>query len=441
MDKFFNLRKRYRSSSQHLKKVSSYIPNGSQTFSKSYLQFPTPYSPLYIEKGLGGIVWDIDGNKYIDFVAGLLSISLGYNDKDVNKAIKKQLRSGINFSLSSSIELELAEKLIRLIPCAEMCKFGKNGSDSTTAAIRLSRACSMKTKVLCVGYHGWHDWYIGSTSSAFGVPESITRHTIRLNTYDKDEFIDTINRHATELACCIVEPPMTDPECLRFLKIARDICSKKNIILIFDETVTGFRLALGGAQEYFNVIPDMATFGKAIGNGMPISILVGKRKLMKHFDEVFYSATFAGECLSIASANAVITKMQEHNVIRKTSDFGFQLIKLIENEVELLKLGSLINIVGYGNYFLVEFGNFYTLSRDEVRTVFTIIMLKHGILTNGSFAVSYALSCMDINRIFFKIRKALHDFKIHISYNDLWGKLNINAIQPVLKKKWIQETK
>lgn len=163
---------RYQNSENLLEKALKIIPLGTQTFSKSKTQYPHGVSPYFIQKGNGSRVWDVDGNEYIDFINALASITLGYNDPDVNTAVKQQLELGTIFSLPHPIEIEVAEKITKLVPCAEMVRFGKNGSDATSGAIRLARAYTKRDHIIVCGYHGWHDWYIGSTSRNLGVPES-----------------------------------------------------------------------------------------------------------------------------------------------------------------------------------------------------------------------------------------------------------------------------
>ena len=161
---------RYSESENFLINAEKIIPLGSQTFSKSRTQYPFGISPFFIDHAKGSKVWDIDGNVYIDLVSALASITLGYGNKSVNKAVKKQLRNGVNFSLPGKLEYEVSELLVDLVPCAEMVRFGKNGTDATSAAIRLSRSFTNRDHVVVCGYHGWQDWYIGSTSRNKGVP-------------------------------------------------------------------------------------------------------------------------------------------------------------------------------------------------------------------------------------------------------------------------------
>ncbi|MEW6070046.1 MAG: aminotransferase class III-fold pyridoxal phosphate-dependent enzyme, partial [Candidatus Thermoplasmatota archaeon] len=266
---------------KYLEKAKKIIPGGTQTFSKSYNQFPLGVSPIYLQRGKGCYVWDIDNNKYIDYILALAPVILGYSYPRVDKAIKDQLKSGIIFSLPHPLELELAEKLTKIIPCCEMVRFGKNGSDATSGAIRVARAFTGRDKIACCGYHGWQDWYICSTTRDKGIPKSIHNltYTFKYNNIESLEKIFDENKN--ELAAVILEPISTIEPKNNFLKKVKKITHENDAILIFDEIVTGFRLAVGGAQEYYNVTPDLACLGKSMANGMPLSAIVGKEELMK----------------------------------------------------------------------------------------------------------------------------------------------------------------
>ena len=247
------------------------IPLGSQTFSKSRLCFPHGAAPLFIERGQGARVWDVDGNEYLDFASGLLAISLGYCDPDVNQAVLEQLNLGSIFSLPHRLETEVAEQLIELIPCAEMVRFGKNGTDATSACIRLSRAVTGRERVAVCGYHGWQDWYIGSTTRHLGVPECVRELTHRFDYNDLGSLKAQLEAHPGEFAAVILEPMNVAWPTPEFLPGLRQLCDQHGALLIFDETITGFRFHLGGAQTLFGVTPDLAAFGKGMANGFPIS--------------------------------------------------------------------------------------------------------------------------------------------------------------------------
>ena len=301
------------------------IPLASQTFSKSAMMYVGGVSPLFLERGEGCRVWDADGNEYIDYVLGLLPIVLGYRDPDVDGAIRAQLERGITFSLATELEAELAERLVRLIPCAEMVRFGKNGSDVTSAAIRLARAYTGRERVALCGYHGWHDWCIGTTSRHLGVPQAVRDLSSTFPFNDADALEQLLKQEPEGFAAVILEPAgAVDPES-GFLERLREITEKYGALLIFDEIATGFRIHMGGAQAKYDVTPDLATFGKAMGNGMPISAIVGRAKIMAWIEKIFFSGTFGGEALSLAAAIATIDKLERTGAVARIYSAGEQL--------------------------------------------------------------------------------------------------------------------
>lgn len=293
------------------------IPLASQTFSKSAMSFVRGASPLFLERGEGCRVWDVDGNEFIDYVLGLLPVALGYRDPDVDAAIRAQLERGITFSLATELEVELAERLVRLVPCAEMVRFGKNGSDATTAAIRLARAYTGHERVAVCGYHGWHDWYIGTTTRDLGVPQAVKALSRAVPYNDADAVADLLHNDPDGFAALILEPAGIDDPAPGYLEALREITQRSGVVLIFDEIVTGFHIDMGGAQSFYGVTPDLATFGKGMGNGLPISAVVGRRDIMRGMEDIFFSATFGGETLSLAAAIATIDKLERTNAIER----------------------------------------------------------------------------------------------------------------------------
>ncbi len=290
------------------------IPNGTQTFSKSRTQYPLGASPFYITRGKGSHVWDVDGNKYIDFVSGLTPIILGYCDPDVDDAVREQMKYGVIFSLPHPLEIEVSEMICEMVPCAEMVRFGKNGSDCTAGAVRLARAHTGRDIIARCGYHGWQDWCIGTTGRNAGVPQAVRALTKEF-VYNDIKSLDHIFRdNPSQVACVIMEPMNREWPIREFLKEVKELTHKNGAILIFDEVITGFRFALGGAQECFGVIPDLACFGKAIANGYPLSAIAGKADIMQTMNAIHFSFTNAGECMSLAAAKATLNKIKRDNV-------------------------------------------------------------------------------------------------------------------------------
>ena len=254
----------------------------------------------------------------------------GYRDPDVDLAIRRQLTRGISFSLPTTLEMELAERLVKHIPCAEMVRFGKNGTDATSAAVRLARAATKRDRLILLGYHGWQDWYIGATTRNLGVPACVSALSHLAPYGDLEAIEDLFARHPGEFAAVMLEPMNTVEPAPGYLKGLKDLVHRHGALLIFDEIITGFRWSIGGAQARYGVTPDLACFGKAMGNGMPISAVVGRADIMRLMEDIFYSGTFGGETLSLAAAIATIDKIDREAVTRpsvgngrRTHDAGY----------------------------------------------------------------------------------------------------------------------
>ena len=351
---------RYEKSLELLKKAEKLIPGQAQTFSKQSKWFPQGAYPVYLEEGHDGHVWDVDENEYIDLICGLGAITLGYENSEITGDIMDMMAlGGPTFSLPHPIEIELAEKLHEIIPCAEMVRFAKNGTDVTNAAVRLAKAITGRDHVAQYGYHGGgNDWYGITTERPAGIFPDLQYQidTFKYNDIDSLEkiFEDCPNR----VACVIMEPVIFTPPIKGFLEQVKELTHKNGALLIFDEMVTGFRWHLGGAQKYFNVIPDLATFGKGMANGFPISALVGRAEYMKRLEDlpIFFSYTFAGECLSMVAALATIEQMEKGASAQLWGNGEFLRKKLLKN--------SDLKIIGYPCRFHITWEGEDVMSRS-----------------------------------------------------------------------------
>jgi glutamate-1-semialdehyde 2,1-aminomutase/spore coat polysaccharide biosynthesis protein SpsF len=424
---------RYKKSKEMLLRSEKVIPLGSQTFSKSKIQFPNGHAPLFLERGQAGHVWDIDGNEYIDMVSGLLPVLLGYCDPDIDNAIIDQIKYGITLSLPSVLETELSELLVKVIPCAEMVRFGKNGTDATSAAIRLSRAYTKKEHIIVLGYHGWQDWYIGSTTRNKGVPESVINLTHKAPFNDIDAIKVLFNKFPNDIAAVILEPIGMEWPNPGYLEELRELTERYKSVLIFDEVITGFRFSLGGAQEILGVTPDLATFGKALGNGMPISAVVGKRGIMMEMENIFYSGTFSGETLSLAAAIAVIHKIQREPVIEKIWNIGKKIKSGINDRIKKYKLSGVVTVCGSPPWSMVNFNKYKDISSDAIKTFFIVEMLKKGILTFGTHNISYAHTADDIDNMLSAYDYVFNLISIELEKGVLEKNLEVPVIQPVFQ--------
>tara|TARA_B100001057_G_scaffold452995_1_gene497438 strand:+ start:971 stop:2221 length:1251 start_codon:yes stop_codon:yes gene_type:complete len=375
------------------KEALKYIPLASQTFSKSHKVHFKDISPYFLKRGDGCYVWDEDNNKYIDLICALLPIIIGYNNKRINYAIIKQLKKGISFSLPTKIETELSKLLCKIIPSAEMVRFGKNGSDVTAAAIRLSRAYTKRDKIIFCGYHGWHDWYIGKTSMSIGVPNKIKSLTKSFKYNDINSLEKILKKEPNNFAAVIMEPVYNIEPKDKFLEKVKKITKKYGCLLVFDEIVTGFRVHLKGAQHYYGVTPDISCFGKAMANGMPISAIVGKKKIMKNFDKIFFSTTFGGETLSLAAALTTIKYLQKEDVINKIKKFSNKLIRDIKKIIYKLNLNKTFVIEGV--WWRPAFGVCKGVNKLYLE-VLRKNLIKNKLLIGNSFNFCYAHTNINI---------------------------------------------
>ncbi|MCJ8319999.1 MAG: aminotransferase class III-fold pyridoxal phosphate-dependent enzyme [Colwellia sp.] len=423
----------YDNSNKWLLRAEKTIPLGSQTFSKSRIAYPNKVSPLFIKRGQGCQVWDADDNQYTDFVSGLLSVSLGYCDIDVDNAVIEQIKSGVTFSLPHQLEMEVAEMLVEMIPCAEMVRFGKNGSDATSAAIRLARAHTGNDHVAVCGYHGWQDWYIGSTTRDLGVPEAVKSLTHSFTYNDIDSLKEILITHQGKMAAVIMEPMNTAYPKDGFLQKVRDLCNSHNVVLIFDETITGFRYDLGGAQTLFNVIPDLATFGKGMANGYPISAVVGRKNIMMLMEDVFFSGTFAGETLSLAATKATLTKIRDENVLSHIHQMGNNLIKGLQKLIDKYQAYQWLSLAGHPSWsFLVMLGH-GKYSAIELKSLFLQEMNKLGILLGGGHNLNFSHKEKDIDVLLKAYDHVLSILVDTIAQENFSDKFQGQLLEPVFK--------
>jgi len=428
-----NLVDKYKNSNNFFKKASSIIPLASQTFSKSYIQWPKGAAPLFIDRAYGEKIVDIDGNHYIDYILGLLPITLGYCDKDVDAAVINQVTKGSVYSLPSTLEYELADKLVNIIPSAEMVRFGKNGSDVTTAAIRLSRAYTKRDMIAVAGYHGWHDWYIGSSTRDVGVPDEVKSLTHKFIFNDADSLKYLFKKHANKFAAVILEPAGLVPTDINFLKTIKTLCKENGTLLIFDEIISGFRINMGGAQLEYGVKPDLSCFGKGIANGYPLSAIVGSKKIMKLMEEIFFSSTFGGETISLAASIATIEKMKKNNVVKKTRLYGQSLIREINKICELENIKSFLSLSNTDWWPQIIIDNppiekflFISLLRQE--------LLNTGIMVNATFNLCYSHTKPEVlEDTIIKFREAIIKLKIYLNSNNPQKYLKGDMIQTTFK--------
>ena len=412
------------------KRALDLIPATTQTLAKGPQQNVKGIAPKYLLKGKGSHVWDVDGNEYIDYYMGIGPLSLGYAYPKVDNAIKKQLEDGITFSLMHPLEVEVAELIHEIVPNAESIRYSKTGADATSAAIRVARAFTGREKILCCGYHGWHDWYISVTDKSSGIPSAVNDLTFTINYNDIQSVKDSID---SDIAAIILEPYVFEAPKDNFLKELRELCDKNGIILIFDEMWSGFRIALGGAQEYFGVKADLATFSKAIANGMPLSVLAGRKDIMKILDEkVFFYTTYGGEALSLAAAKATMKELRDKDVPAYLASQGKKLKDGYNNIANELGI-DYTKCIGYECRSIITFdakaGN-----PLEVKAYFQQEMIKRGILWGGFHNMCYSHSDTDIEYTLKTYREVLPILKKAVDEDNVQGYLKGEPVAPVFRK-------
>ncbi len=377
---------------KHLEYAKSIVPLGSHTLSKGSMQWSVGATPLFLESAKGCEVIDMDGNKYIDYGMALGPFILGYADDDINEVIIEQLQKGTMFTLSHPLEAKAAQAIIDAVPCAEMVRFGKNGSDVTSTAVKLARAYTGKEKMIICGYHGWQDWYITSTERNDGIPKCYN-DLILSTKYNDFEYLEKlIEEHGDDIAGMIMEPVGAIKPENNYLEKVREITQRKGIVLIFDELFTGFRWSVGGAQEYFGVIPDLACFGKAIANGMPVSAIAGKRKFMDQFDKVFYSGTYLAETLSLVAILKNLEKLKTHNVHAHITELGQYMIDQFTKLVAKHDLGNILGIIGYPFKSVINLADHSLHTSSELKSYFQQECAKRGVLFIGYHLISLSHS-------------------------------------------------
>lgn len=375
-----------------LERSERVIPGGAQTYSKSWRHHIRGVTPIFLDKGKGALVTDVDGNKYVDLIQGLLPNILGYAHAEVDRAAYERACSGHSFSLPHPIEVELAEKICRLIPCAEMVRFGKNGSDATAGAVRVARAFTGREHVAVCGYHGWQDWFIGTTSRNAGVPKAVCELAHPFPYNDLHALESLLSSKSGQFAAVIMEPVNFIWPDLDYLEKVKEIAHRHGALLIFDEICSGFHFCLGGAQQIFGVLPDLATFGKAIGNGWPISCIVGRRDVMKVFEDAFVSFTFAGDVSAMAAALKVLEILETGDAYARMSAAGTKLFDGAQVMAAAAGLEDTFRLKGHAHWPSFSFVDELGKDDSATRALWIQEVTRRGVLILTTFNISAALN-------------------------------------------------
>ena len=325
----------------------------------------------------------------------------------------------------------MSELIVSMVPSAEMVRFGKNGSDATSAAVRLARAFTGRDHIIVCGYHGWQDWYIGSTSRNKGVPESVALLTHKFEFNNILSLQEVLSSLENKVAAVILEPMNIAFPDAGFLEQVEILTHQAGALLIFDETITGFRFSKGGAQELFGITPDLSTFGKGMANGFPLSAVVGKREVMLEMEEIFFSGTFGGELLSLAAAKVVLNSNNNEELCKKLGESGKYLSDLTEISLEQNDLGEVLELSGHPSWRFLNWIATEEYSVPELKTFFMQEAFAKGLLVLSTHNITLAHTPKVIRKIsdiyseiFLKLNRAIKE-------NTLREELKITPLKPL----------
>ena len=387
-------------SQELLVRAQKVIPEQTFTLAKAAHNYP-PGAPSYVTRGIGCELIDVDGNRLLDYTMALGPMILGYAYPRVTRAVAEQLEYGTVYSLPHEIEVELAEEMVRIIPCAEKVRFYKNGADVTSMAIRIARGATGRRHILQSGYHGHGDWYAFLLRDRGVLPETkLYTHPFPYNDFASvTHLVDSLDG---DVAAIILETAFDLPRGT-FPQELRELCTKRGIVLIFDEMWTGFRLRLGGFQEYAGVTPDLATFSKAMANGFPIAALTGNAAIMDEFKNVWGFTTFAGETPSIRAALETIAELRERPVHNHIWSLGARLRAGLQEAINERSLGDLLVLEGFDCRFRLAAKQ----NANDVKAHLQRQFLNDNILWNTQFVVSYSHQQEHIERTVASFNRAL----------------------------------
>jgi glutamate-1-semialdehyde 2,1-aminomutase len=428
--------------SQRLRARShSIIPGGAHTYSKGDDQFPEQ-APGFIVRGKGCHVWDTDGNDFIEYGMGLRAVTLGHAFEPVVEAAYRQMQLGTNFTRPARVEVDLAESILDAIDSADMVKFAKNGSDVTTAAVKLARAYTGRDMIAICGdqpFFSTDDWFIGTTELNAGIPRAVARLTLKFRYNDLDSLRELFDQFPNQIACVVMEPEAGVPPTAGILAQIKQLCEERAAVLIFDEMITGFRWHLGGAQKFHGVVPHLSTFGKAMGNGFAIAALAGKREIMQlgglHHSKArvfLLSTTHGAETHALAASIETLRIYRERSVVEFLWKQGERLRELVNQSIRENHPDGFFEMTGRPCNLVFGTRDQERNPSQAFRTLFMQEIIRRGIIA-PSFVVSFSHSDADIERT----AEAVYD--AHVVYrraldNGIEQYLEGRPVMPVNRK-------
>ena len=409
----------FESSSRMRERAHAIIPGGAHTYAKGDDQYPLQ-APGFLTRGQGCHVWDVDGNEFIEYGMGLRAVTLGHAYGPVVEAAHRQMLLGENYTRPATIELDCAEQFLSLIGDFEMVKFAKNGSDATTAAVKLARAYTGRDLVARCGdqpFFSVEDWFIGSTPMSAGIPKAVRDLTIQFRYNNIESLRSLFEQNPGQIACVILEAATAvEPE-PDFLRSVQTLCRKEGAIFILDEMITGFRWHIAGAKAVYGISPDLATFGKGLGNGFSVSALAGKREIMQlgglnhQGERVFLlSTTHGAENHCLAAAIKVMQIYRSDNVIEFFYRQGEKLRKGIDGVIGTLNLGEYFQVMGRPSNMIYATRDQTKQPSQAFRALFLQETIQRGLIM-PSLVVSFSHSDADIEQTIEAVGESLEVYR------------------------------
>ncbi|WP_202819206.1 glutamate-1-semialdehyde 2,1-aminomutase [Actinosynnema sp. ALI-1.44] len=432
----------FRRSAELQGRLHDLVPGGAHTYARGADQYPEGMAPV-LARGKGATVWDVDGNSYVEYGMGLRSVTLGHAYEPVIDAVREQLVNGLSFSRPTELELAAAEDFLRLVPGADMVKFAKNGSDATTAAVRLARAATGRELIAVCDqpFYSVDDWFIGTTAMDAGIPQSTTRAIRRFGYNDLESLRALFDEHSGQIAAVVLEAATALAEpAPGFLEGVRQLCDTHGTVLVFDEMITGFRWSAGGAQRVYGVTPDLSCWGKAMGNGFPISALAGKRELMElgglrtGEPRVFLLSTTHGpESVSLAAFRAVVRAYSTDDPIGTMERAGTALADGVNFAATELGIAGHVSVIGRPSCLIFTTKDHEGSPSQAFRTLFLQELLRRGVL-GQSFVISAAHTAMDVQHTVDAAADAMSVYRKALEAGTVTGFLAGRPVAPALRR-------
>ncbi len=423
-------------------RLHAMVPGGAHTYAKGDDQYPEGLAPV-ISHGHGSHVWDVDGNEYIEYGSGLRSVSLGHAHPRVLEAVRRELGRGANFVRPSVVEADAAQHFLQTVPTAEMVKFAKNGSDVTTAAVRLSRAATNRPLVAICGdqpFFSTDDWFIATTPMSAGIPGQVAGLTVSFPYGDLDATEELLRHHDGQVACLLLEAATQHDPPPGYLAGLRDLADRHGCLLVFDEMITGFRWSEAGAQGLYSVVPDLSTFGKALGNGFAVSALTGRRDVMQlgglqHSQERVFllSTTHGAETHSLAAAMAVMETYVEEGITARLHALGERLAAGVRDAAAGMGVADHVVVRGRASNLVYATLDENQRPSQDYRTLFIRQLIAGGVLA-PSFVVSSALTEEDVDRTVDVVAQACAVYRKALDAADPGAWMGGRPVRPVFRR-------